>query len=215
MKNYSILFLVCFLSCKAQIIDKYNPDNLGSFINGAYYKDVTNFRDQFVGTWLYTNGNTSLTIMLGKRDYLFDPGYNIHEDIMVGAYKYIENGVEKVNTLYQIDQSYGNNISAYAANFYLYGDYFKPYPTNTPVCSECNVDERRMLFSLAEPDKIPFGLGDHCLIIRRFTENGVDKIKVWSYDYGNSLVLVDENDNPIQTQIPNKLPLGEFILIKQ
>ena len=70
-------------------------------------------------------------------------------------------------------------------------------------------------FRLAEPDKSTFGLGAHCLIIRRFTENGVDKIKVWSYDNGNSLVLVDENDNPIQTQIPNKLPLGEFILIKQ
>ena len=63
MKTYSILFLVCFLSCKVQIIDKYNPDNLGSFINGVYYKDVNNFRNQFVGTWLYTNGNTSLTIM--------------------------------------------------------------------------------------------------------------------------------------------------------
>ena len=76
---------------------------------------------------------------------MFNVGFNIHEDIMVGAYKYIENGIEKVNTLYQINQSYGDNFSTYAANFYLFGDSYKPYPTNTPVCSKCNVDEKRML----------------------------------------------------------------------
>ena len=213
MKNYSILFLVCFLSCKAQIIDKYNPDNLGSFITGAYYKDVTNFRDQFVGTWLYTNGSNSLTVMLRKRDSLYDIGNNSYQDIMIGAYKYIENGVEKVNTLYQIDQSFGNDLLTNIKNYYLVSHTYKPYPENYPYCTECNVNEKRLVFTLSEPGYNADYLASNHFVIRSFIENGIHKIKVWFYERNQIATL--NSDNTINEPESYKLPQGVYILTKQ
>ncbi len=66
MRN--ILFAIAVLfsfSCKAQTLVKslYEDD---TDITGAYYKDLYNDFDNFVGTWIYTNGSTSLTITLQK-----------------------------------------------------------------------------------------------------------------------------------------------------
>jgi hypothetical protein len=35
------------------------------------YKDIDNFHGQFVGTWLYTNGTTSIKVVFEKRDMIY------------------------------------------------------------------------------------------------------------------------------------------------
>ena len=57
------------IACKAQtpIIDI--EDNQGYDVNGAYYKDTKNQLNPFEGTYIYTNGTTSLK-MVSKREIL-------------------------------------------------------------------------------------------------------------------------------------------------
>ena len=94
-----IIILVTIISthCKAQspVIDLQARD--GSRVQNAYYKDVNNILNPFEGTWLYTNGTTSLKIVLVKRNMKLLVTY--YEDILIGEYQYIENGVEKFNSL--------------------------------------------------------------------------------------------------------------------
>jgi hypothetical protein len=100
---FLIMVFMLGLGCKAQTPVKslYNDSRE---LNGAYYKDFNNQLDTFVGTWKYTNGSTSVTITLIKKvmQPLMDESISYYEDIIVGEYKYIENGVEKINTLPQL-----------------------------------------------------------------------------------------------------------------
>ena len=61
-------------------------------ISGAYYKDIKNYFDDFTGTWIYTNGNTSLKIVLNKKTMRYTGKF--YTDAVDGEYQYIENGVE-------------------------------------------------------------------------------------------------------------------------
>ncbi len=99
MKHILIIVIVTFslLNCKAQnpivSLDAYRhttPD-------GAYYKDLDNEFNKLEGSWTYTNGNTSLTIILQKKELIYVN--NDYRDILVGEYRYSINGVEIINTL--------------------------------------------------------------------------------------------------------------------
>ncbi|WP_157111589.1 DUF6705 family protein [Nonlabens spongiae] len=70
-----------------------------------YYSDVNNEMDFFVGTWLYTEGSTTLKIHF-KKETRVDWGDHF-TDLLVGEYQYIENGVEMINTLDMIDSRNG------------------------------------------------------------------------------------------------------------
>ncbi|WP_046759136.1 DUF6705 family protein [Kordia jejudonensis] len=115
MKNVLLFLGILFssISCKAQspvigleIWDGFEQEN-------AYYKDINNVLDAFEGTWLYTNGNTSFKIVLVKKTMYFNGKY--YEDIMIGEYQYIRNGVELINTLSDLNDpsigAYDHNIS--------------------------------------------------------------------------------------------------------
>tara|TARA_R110001583_G_scaffold154890_1_gene306565 strand:- start:960 stop:1571 length:612 start_codon:yes stop_codon:yes gene_type:complete len=111
MKHYRIIitvliFAFSFLNCKAQS-PTLPLDNWSDEQTNAYYKDFNNELDPFQGTWLYTDGNTSLKIILEKRLMQFNGDY--YTDLIVGEYQYIKNGVEKINTLNQINQDLGEN----------------------------------------------------------------------------------------------------------
>ena len=57
MKGIKLLFLIVFwVSCKAQtpLLSLYD-DQYGE-VAGAYYKDTHNDLDNYVGTWIYSNG---------------------------------------------------------------------------------------------------------------------------------------------------------------
>lgn len=215
MKNILILFLAFSIniSCKAQqIIDIYGPEDYGN-LNGAYYKDIHGFRDQYVGTWLYTNGANSLKLVFQKRDHLLSSGrFTFYEDMLVGEYQYIENGVEKVNTLTQINTNYGNqakdmdkhNITDVSCIW---------SPDRRPKCTECVPNEKRLRMSLTEPNYDGLGIASNSFVLRRFMDNGVEKLKVWFYDT-NQIVFTNP-DGSYTRPAPLKLPFGEYVLIKQ
>jgi hypothetical protein len=95
-----IILLILFVSCKAQTLTPLYNDgtspNDGIHPN-RYYKDVDNDFGPYVGTWKSEIGNTSLTIIFNKviND---DFGNGDYFDLLVGEYKYVENGVTLVNS---------------------------------------------------------------------------------------------------------------------
>jgi hypothetical protein len=207
--------LLLFSFCKAQtpIVDLYG-DNKYPKINNAYYKDVTGFLDQYVGTWLYTNGDTSLKIVFQKKEMKFFPlpPTTYYEDMLVGEYQYIENGVEKVNTLDQIDTDFGPDIKDMWYNHHLYVIGALYYPTIRPICSECFSNEKRLAMALTDPNYSHLrNLGNE-FVIRKFVENGVTKLKVWFYGTMQSQAI-DVNGNLVNFT-NYTLPFGTYILTK-
>ena len=98
-----ILTIIATLSCKAQspiisMVDYENNDDL-ELTDGCYLKDVENKFQPFVGTWEWTDGSSTFTIVIEKLELVFKPHSNIYSDYLIGKYKYVENGVEIVNTL--------------------------------------------------------------------------------------------------------------------
>ena len=217
MKKNIIIILSFFISfsCKAQIIDRYDSSISVGDIDGAYYKDVNNFRDQFVGTWVYTQGTTQLTIMIQKRDNLthFNGIRTYNEDILIGEYRYVENGIEKINTLANINTNYGNDYDENSKHN-LFGGMYLRRSTSYPRCNECAPNERRMFFSYSEPNYDGKGIANGHVVVRKFVENGVHKIKIWFYT-SNQIVFVDSAGNPVDNPAPFKIPFGEYVLVKQ
>ncbi|TRW23345.1 hypothetical protein FMM05_14220 [Flavobacterium zepuense] len=115
-----ITFLFCVGVCRGQspilpINDANYPE-----ATGAYYKDLNNDLNRYVGTWKYTNGTTSLTVTLQKKvmQHIINAPYGYYEDLVIGEYKYILNGVEKINTLpllTSITNPQANSIKSFIA----------------------------------------------------------------------------------------------------
>lgn len=118
--------------CKAQVtantpIIPMSSGLKGSQINnitdrGSYRKDDANKFNQWVGTWIYTNGNTEFKIVFTKVT-----GYHVtttidgkpadyYTDLLNGGYYYKENGVVKTNQL-----TYTNQLRPPLVNGSLYG----------------------------------------------------------------------------------------------
>ena len=90
-----ILLLVSLLSCKAQNVvplDSSEPIYINN--SGDYYKDTNNLFNTFEGTWLWEDPatNCSLTVIFKKEENI-DSGFGYTYDLLVGEYRYIENGV--------------------------------------------------------------------------------------------------------------------------
>ncbi|WP_298423734.1 DUF6705 family protein [uncultured Kordia sp.] len=114
MKNawYCIILIISTFSCTAQTVVPLSTPSLDTPKTNYYRKDLNNVLDKYVGTWTYTNGNTSFTIVLIKRLKVKITDY--YTDEITGWYKYVENGVVKVNTLPMTHNKYlihGANVS--------------------------------------------------------------------------------------------------------
>lgn len=168
MKHLLFIISITFalFNCKAQspIISIETWD--GTEQNNAYYKDVNNFLNQFEGTWLYINGNTSLKINLVKKLQFFNGTY--YEDIMVGGYQYIENGVEKVNCLSSID-----NLENYY-NAEIWGNTILDNCEFLPV-DDCSYAEKYLGLGIFDPNSEKHG-GD--LILNKRIINGQEALKI-------------------------------------
>lgn len=142
MKNTIIILTTIFTlyNCGAQSpVLNMEIDTKYDAPNNSYYKDVNNVLNDFEGTWLYTNGNTSLKIILAKGTQIFNGKY--YEDLLVGGYQYIENGIEKINTLSDAnDPSIGRNASIKGNNIYNNCKYL-------PV-DDCTEGEKNLDLSL-------------------------------------------------------------------
>jgi hypothetical protein len=210
----TLLFLItlCF-ACKAQspILPKYGGDF--KKIEGAYYKDTFNDFNGFEGTWQYTNGNTTFKVILQKKEMAqyISPmsGRSYYEDLLIGEYKYVENGVEKVNTLSFLPNNYTNPYEHYIAG----GSIQKYNPNVSGICIGCNPGDVQVRLIMFEPDvEIP---GVYLYIyLRHYTENGIEKLEAEIIPQGMIVYNKDENPNPTfdEYSIPLRTPL---VLTKQ
>jgi len=191
------------IGCKAQtIIPLYNgPTN----VNGAYYKDTFNDLNRFEGTWKYTNGTTSLTITLQKKEMQnFNDGHTqYYEDVLIGAYRYIENGAEKINTLSQLDIFYPNFFSYPIAGDIIAGP-------NTAACPECEFNERKVLLSFSDPTRDIPGMESVMAFIRS-DEGNIQKLNLVFYVTSGGY----QEEGQSSGFDSYTVPFGEYLLVKQ
>lgn len=203
MKNIFNLIISLFLitSCKAQITTLVNLDEGVSWEAGKYYKDINNNLNIYVGTYLYVNGNTSLEIVLQKK--IASNRNNVFtEDILVGGYRYIENGIEKINTLNTLTTGYSDG-RYYSLNGNL-------ITTGNLACPECGVNEKWISATIKDPVA---GRVHDIYIRRNFPQSsGLEQMKVY-IGIPVSAGAVEEGTPPRPTPL---LPMGQWItLIKQ
>ena len=204
MKNiFKIIVLLIAIGAKAQspIIDfeDYKPVTLaGNRVKGAYYKDTKNQLNAYEGTYIYTNGTTSLKIIL-KKMMSTVPTNLYYEDIIVGEYQYIENGVEKINTFskFNIGSPYKNTLHTIKGNLLLQGTELG--------CPDCAPTEKRLNVGFVD---IP-SHSNASPQIRIITSAGKSAIK---FSFHWEMRMHKEGDPPNINPI---LPMGEYILIKQ
>ena len=167
-----------------------------------YYKDTDNTFNQFVGTWSYTNGNTSLTIRLKKLTKYNSGSY--FKDRLIGEYQYVKNGVELINTLSQFDV-----VLPYQGNHKI-SDAYIMFKDDKPFCPDCLTTEQRVGLLLSD------ALLGVCYkaTIRKIIVSGQQAIK---------LILKTEGikyegttlENMTTSFVGGTIPNGEYILIKQ
>src|SRR5690554_6140478 len=137
----------------------------GRGVSGTYYKDTNNVYNQFEGEWLWQSGNNSLRIILQKKEQVSQQifGVSYYEDMLVGEYQYIENGVEKINTLANINSQY-NSIS-------------NSIILTTPFCMSCydclsNLSNEYVIFSDPLADKSEF------IDFKKMVVNGLKNLRM-------------------------------------
>ena len=200
MKNIKkIILIILVISCKAQtpIVDLADKDC--TRINGAYYKDTNNLLNTFQGTYLYTNGTTSFKIVLVKKVQQYNSEY--YEDLIIGEYQYIENGVEKVNTLSLINTVYNNQrVHNIDGNSFLYNN------SRVWKCPECALGEIGVQCTIRDASSDRFA----DLNIRKTLVGNQEAIKI-KISHVSSIIII--SGDPIPP--PFSLPIGIYTLIKQ
>lgn len=86
--------LLFSLSSCAQTIKPLASATRNDYANGNYIKDTSRLYNPFVGSWQWTNGTNTLIFKFEKKanyNPLNDAGYS--KDVILGGYKYIENGI--------------------------------------------------------------------------------------------------------------------------
>src|SRR5690606_3886847 len=175
--------------------------------------DIDNDFNPYVGTWVYTNGNTSLKVIFQKKEMMQNNlGSNMQyfRDYLIGEYQYIENGIEKVNTLPNLLSNHSDRTDYNIRDTGIILKYIYP------KCEECSDTERRISMSFTEPSRRNSAGLFGGAALRHFTENGVEKIKLVFYQesYGNGYRR--DNLEPLESEELKSftLPIGTYILTK-
>lgn len=209
MKKIKILLVVLITSQIgfSQTVIKSLYDDVYGTEPGAYYKDTYNDYDQFVGTWKHISGNDTLTVVLQKKvmGFVDRATGGIYVDDLIGEYRYVENGVEKINTLSNLlinyENPYSYSISGGSIYKYIEG---KPY-----VCAGCQPGEVRVTLFFSDPDFNVLGVTPRITFLHRI-ENGVEKLIGFLYYEGNFSTI-----NGVSNQQDLSVPFGPYTLIKQ
>jgi hypothetical protein len=200
MKNLLIIILtsISFFTCKAQSIIVPLGSGMDLKQHPSYYlKDVNNEFGKYVGEWKFDNGSSVIVLKLKKEElYQTSPETN-YEDLLVGEYKYIENGLEIVNTLSDFDNS---NVSGYDHKISggVYSRRLPNWCTDNSTTQEIKVE----LF-IEHPNN---DLVEGRLILRHIIDNGVEKLETCIYQESN--LSYDTN-----ARIP--IPDGNYVFLKQ
>lgn len=206
MKNIALICITVFLSinCKAQtkpieleaprtIIDLDTWD--GRIVDNTYVKDIDNYLNQFVGTWVYNQNNQYLKIIIEKvvKSCKTDV-YCL--DYLIGEYQYKENNVEKINTLPGLLNERNHKISGKR----ILKNNFRP------VCNDCYPNQRRVMLTFSDPLR---RLGGE-LLLQAITVNGQPALKAFKRTTTYAISLL-ENSSYTEMNVPS----GEYILIKE
>ena len=192
-----LLFSICTFSCSAQTHTLDISDQGWKLEDGAYYKDQNNLLDPFVGTYLYTNGNTSLKIVLQKKTMSTPANNRYYEDLIIGEYQYIKNGVQLANTL--------GRLNVNKTNGWKYSINGNSIMTNASLCRDCGPNEKALKLSFVDDITDNYAL---IFLIRRVVENGKPAIKI-NLRWGSRTHIKGTPSLPS----PN-IPGGEYILKK-
>jgi hypothetical protein len=209
MKNFIAISVIFFnLLCMAQTTE-LPLYNRSIDVPGAYYRDLQNDFERFVGEWKYEEGSNMLIVKIQKKEMQFiDYGHiSVYEDYLVAEYRYVENGVEKINTLPNLlinhpdpyDYSIKCNI------------IIKPVSTNPDVCPNCGPNDVMVKGPFSDPEIEILGY-EPMVVFRHKIENGVEKIFLTFRIFGNLLPDFDGVYGPHTTY---NLPEGRYELIKQ
>lgn len=201
MKQLNLIFILLFaLSCKAQnpIID-ITSSELGQ-PDGYYSKDINNLLNPFQGTYIYTNGNTSFKIILTKKVQQYNGRF--YEDLIIGEYQYIKNGIEQINTLSNLNVVYNNQAIKHAISGKLIvNNNFRFWK-----CPQCNINEKRLSAGIKDRSTNRFAY----ITMRRTVIAGQEVMQIKISHVTGEMQIAG------QPAPPNfSLPLGEFTLIKQ
>ena len=200
--KYSTVILILifsFISCKAQSVVKSldGDTSCPPYDNNCYEKDVNDEFEKFVGEWIYESGNTSLVLRLKKELYYQISQNSNYEDLLVGEYKYVENGVVKANTLSDFD-----NPSVAGYDHKISGGVFVHFlPSNCIDSSESQEIKVELFIEDPRDENI-----EGRLILRYVVENGIEKLQTCIYDY--TTLSDDVNDRII-------IPDGYYVFEKQ
>ena len=171
MKNsIIILIIITTLSCKAQSIIK--PMGSGDFCSDnpdCYEKDINNEFGKFAGTWKYQNKNNEITLKLKKEEHVQISNDSEFEDLLVGEYQYIANGVEKANTLADFNNV---NISGYSHKI-TGGSFIHRLPSYYCIDNSDPAEIKVNVFIKHPVDRNVDGQ----LILRYVNDNGTEKLE--------------------------------------
>ncbi|TMM30354.1 hypothetical protein FDT66_06225 [Polaribacter aestuariivivens] len=181
------------ISCKAQnpIVGLDAPSNTPK---GAYYKDLNNELDKFVGTWKFQSTDSEMLIIIQKKHKI--KIRDIFRDYLVAEYSYKKNGTELVNTLANLNSNKEENIG---------GSYIIK-PNERPKCITCTSNERRIEMYFNDPERDYL----QSTIVLRFIPNSNPQ-KLSAVIYSNDSIILPYDDAPQEPRVP----YGEYLLIKQ
>ncbi|WP_329804647.1 DUF6705 family protein [Flavobacterium facile] len=194
-----IIIALLSIQCKAQtpIID-ISQSRFGQ-PDGYYMKDINNLLNPFEGTYIYSNGTTSFKMILIKKVQQFNGRY--YEDLIIGEYQYIENGIEKVNTLNQINTVYNDQRSHTIDGNLIIDNNFRIWK-----CPTCPPNEKRLKCSIMDISTNRYA----SITMRRTIETGQEVMKI-KISQVMGVTLVEGQPAPLAFSLPQ----GEFTLIKQ
>ena len=205
-----LLSLIINLTIQAQTptqtVDRFNK-NIYYGENGVYYKDIDEYFNQYIGTWLYTNGTTSLKVVFKKKYFtIIDEHRTFYTDALIGEYEYIVNGVTIFNTLNELNI---NKSSQY--DYYLYSSSRMP---NYDSCYECTIPRQRLVMVYDEPtnDNMPLS---GTFVMHTITQNGLVKLYVnFANDYAMGMNWSKTNVDLPATTTQLTLPEGVYLFNK-
>lgn len=199
MNNLIVIFLLSLthFNCNAQspIVSIDTPRT--STVDGAYFKDLNNELNKFVGTWIFSDGTNQFTLEMKKVEMVFDGTDYI--DKLVGEYKFVSNGVELVNTLQNINNSNPAKHNVKSRRVIGKDDFVK--------CEDCTINERRIKFTFYDPERMYLS---NAMILRYLlNETNPEKLTATIYSAGG--VVLPTEDSPGTPRVP----IGSYTIEKQ
>jgi hypothetical protein len=205
MKNtFYIIVLSLFTNLTIQA---QTPTQTVDLFNSDLNYDIDEYFNQYIGTWLYTNGTTSLKVIFKKKYFtIIDEHRTYYTDALVGEYEYIVNGVTIFNTL--------NNLNINYNTPYDYNLNDQSRMPNYDAFFQFTMPRQRLIMRYDEPtnDNMPLS---GSFVMHTFVENGQTKLFVnFVNDYAMGMNWSKTNVDLPATTTQLTLPEGEYIFNK-